>query len=149
MRVPGNLVVRASWLFGRAGWNFVEAILKQVEEGKERLSVVTDQMGRPTSTTDLSGAIVALLETGASGVYHFANRGEVSWYEFAREILWLSGHGEVPLDPITSQALSRPAPRPSYSTLDTGKYERRTGRPIRDFRDPLSEYLLRRAHPEA
>ena len=56
MRLPGSLVVRASWLFGRSGWNFVEAILKQVETGKTRLSVVVDQVGRPTSTTDLSEA---------------------------------------------------------------------------------------------
>ena len=89
-------MVRASWLFGRCGWNFVEAILKQVEGGKPRLSVVADQVGRPTATTDLSEAIVALLDTGASGIFHFANRGDVSWNEFAREILWAAGRGERP-----------------------------------------------------
>jgi dTDP-4-dehydrorhamnose reductase len=141
--------VRASWLFGRSGWNFVEAILKQVEDGKPRLSVVADQIGRPTATPDLSEGIVALLEAGATGVYHFANEGEVSWHDFAREILWLSGHGEVPVDPITSEQIARPAPRPAYSVLDTGKYERLTGRSIRSFRDPLSEYVAGRARPEA
>jgi dTDP-4-dehydrorhamnose reductase len=149
LRLPGCLVVRASWLFGRSGWNFIEAILRQVEAGKERLSVVVDQVGRPTSTTDLSEAIVALLEAGASGVYHFANRGEVSWNEFAREILWLAGRTDIAVDPTTSEALARPARRPAYSVLDTGKYERLTGRPIRHFRDPLAEYLARRARPEA
>jgi len=149
LRLPGSLVVRASWLFGRCGWNFVEAILEQVEGGKDRLSVVADQVGRPTATTDLSEAIVALLEAGASGVFHFANRGEVSWNEFAREILWLAGRGDVPVDPATSASLARPARRPPYSVLDTGKYERLTGRPIRAFRDPLAEYLARRARPEA
>jgi dTDP-4-dehydrorhamnose reductase len=149
LRLPGNLVVRASWLFGRSGWNFVEAILRQVESGRERLSVVTDQVGRPTATTDLSEAVVALLDAGATGVYHFANRGVVSWNEFAREILWLTGHASVPVDPTTAEALGRPAPRPAYSVLDTGKYERLTGRPIRHFRDPLAEYLARRARPEA
>jgi len=149
LRLPGSLVVRASWLFGRSGWNFVEAILKQVETGKTRLSVVVDQVGRPTSTTDLSEGVLALLEAGASGVYHFANRGEVSWNEFAREILWLAGRSDVAVDPTTAEALARPAPRPAYSVLDTGKYERLTGRPIRHFRDPLAEYLARRARPEA
>ncbi|HEX4438628.1 MAG TPA: dTDP-4-dehydrorhamnose reductase [Thermoanaerobaculia bacterium] len=149
LRLPSSLVVRASWLFGRSGWNFVEAILKQVEDGKPRLSVVADQIGRPTATTDLSEGIVALLEAGATGVYHFANEGEVSWHDFAREILWLSGRGEVPVDPITSEQIARPAPRPAYSVLDTGKYERLTGRSIRSFRDPLAEYVAGRARPEA
>ena len=149
LRLSGSLVVRASWLFGRSGWNFVEAILKQVEAGKKRLSVVVDQVGRPTSTTDLSEALLALLETGSSGIFHFANRGEVSWNEFAREILWLAGCSDVAVDPTTSEALARPARRPAYSVLDTGKYERLTGRPIRHFRDPLAEYLARRARPEA
>ncbi|HEY1249603.1 MAG TPA: dTDP-4-dehydrorhamnose reductase [Thermoanaerobaculia bacterium] len=149
LRLPGSLVVRASWLFGRSGWNFIEAILKQVESGRARLSVVADQVGRPTATTDLSEAILALLDAGASGVYHFANRGEVSWNDFAAEILALAGRGEVPVDPITSEALARPAVRPAYSTLDTGKYERLTGRAVRHFRDPLAEYIARRANPEA
>ncbi len=149
LRLPGSLVVRASWLFGRSGWNFVEAILKQVEAGRTRLTVVTDQVGRPTATTDLSEAVAALLDAGASGVYHFANRGEVSWNEFAREILWLAGRHDVAVEPTTAAALARPARRPAYSVLDTGKYERLTGRPIRSFRDPLAEYLARRARPEA
>ena len=149
LRLPSSLVVRASWLFGRSGWNFVEAILKQVEDGKTRLSVVADQIGRPTATTDLSEGIVSLLEAGATGVYHFANEGEVSWNDFARQILWLAGRGEVPVDAITSEQIARPAPRPAYSVLDTGKYERLTGRSIRSFRDPLAEYVARRARPEA
>jgi dTDP-4-dehydrorhamnose reductase len=149
LRLPGSLVVRASWLFGRSGWNFIEAILRQVESGKRRLSVVTDQVGKPTATTDLSEAIVALLEAGASGVYHFANRGEVSWNEFAREILWHALVPDVLVEPTTAEALARPARRPAYSVLDSGKYERLTGRPIRSFREPLIEYLARRARPEA
>ena len=136
LRLPSSLVVRASWLFGRSGWNFVEAILKQVEEGKPRLSVVADQVGRPTATPDLSEAIAALLEAGATGVYHFANRGEVSWHDFApRDPLALPDAATSPVDAVTSAQIARPAPRPAYSVLDTGKYERLTGRPMRRFRD--------------
>jgi len=149
LRLADSLVVRASWLFGRAGWNFVEAILKQVESGKERLAVVADQVGRPTGTADLSEALVALIEAGATGLFHFANRGEVSWHEFAREILWLAGRERIPIDAISSEELNRPAPRPAYSVLDTGKYERFTGFRIRHFREPLADYIARRARPEA
>jgi dTDP-4-dehydrorhamnose reductase len=149
MEAPSALVVRASWLFGRGGWNFIEAILKQVEEGKAELTVVDDQRGKPTATTDLSDAIVALLALGASGIYHFANEGEVSWYDFAREILQLAGREDVRVRPTTSAALSRPAARPAYSVLDTSKYRTVTGRGIRHFREPLVEYVARRARPEA
>jgi dTDP-4-dehydrorhamnose reductase len=102
LRAPGALVVRSSWLFGRSGWNFVEAILKQVEGGREELAVVSDQRGRPTATPDLADAIVALLQAGATGVFHFANRGEASWHEFARAILDLSGRSDVPIAAIDS-----------------------------------------------
>jgi len=149
LETPSALVVRASWLFGRAGWNFIEAILKQVEQGKRELSVVHDQHGKPTATTDLSEAIVALLALGATGIYHFANQGEVTWYDFAREILLLAGKGDVTVRPTTSAALARPAVRPAYSVLDTSKYEALTGRAVRHFREPLVEYVARRARPEA
>lgn len=147
--LPTGLVVRSSWLFGRCGWNFVEAILRQVEVGKRQLPVVQDQRGKPTATGDLSEAIVALLQAGAIGVYHFANRGEVSWLEFARDILRLSGHGDVSVEPVSSGSLDRPAKRPAYSVLETFKYESVTGRPIRHYREPLAEYLSKRALPEA
>jgi len=149
LTVPGGLVVRASWLFGLSGWNFIEAILKQVEEGKKRLAVVFDQRGRPTATPDLAEAILALMDAGINGVCHFANRGEVSWFEFARAILDFAGYADVEVQPIDSMSLGRPAMRPAYSVLDTSRYETLTGRRIRHFGEPLKEYLLQRRRPEA
>ncbi len=149
LRVPSGLVVRSSWLFGPAGWNFIEAILKQVEAGRRRLTVVNDQTGRPTATSDLAEAILALVEAGAVGIYHFANRGEVSWFDFAREILVLSGRDDVLVEPTDSEKLARPARRPAYSVLDISRYERVTGRAVRHYREALVEYLARRALPEA
>lgn len=149
LRLPSGLVVRSSWLFGSAGWNFIEAILKQVEAGRHTLTVVNDQTGRPTATSDLSEAILTLIEGGAVGTYHFANRGEVTWFDFAREILALSGHTEVEVQPTDSATLGRPARRPPYSVLDISRYERVTGRPVRHYREALAEYLARRALPQA
>jgi dTDP-4-dehydrorhamnose reductase len=149
LAVAGALVVRSSWLFGRGGWNFVEAILKQAEGGRRKLFVVNDQRGRPTAATDLSEALLALLLSGAVGTYHFANRGEVTWFDFAREILALSEHSSIEIEPIDSSSLDRPARRPAYTVLDTSKYSRLTGRVIRHFREPLVEYLAARARPEA
>jgi dTDP-4-dehydrorhamnose reductase len=149
LRAPNALVVRSSWLFGPGGWNFVEAILKQVADGRRELAVVSDQRGRPTATPDLADAIVALLLSGATGLYHFANAGEATWFDFAREILDRSGCRDVALRPIDSATLARPAARPLYSVLDTTRYERRTGRSIRSWRDALAEHLAARARPEA
>jgi dTDP-4-dehydrorhamnose reductase len=149
LRVPTGLVVRSSWLFGAGGWNFIEAILKQAESGKGVLTVVNDQRGKPTATQDLSEAILALIEAGAVGVYHFANRGEVTWFDFAREILALAKRTDVEVEPTDSATLNRPAARPANSALDVSRYERVTGRPVRHYRDPLIEYLARRTRPEA
>jgi dTDP-4-dehydrorhamnose reductase len=148
LSVPTGLVVRSSWLFGRGGWNFVEAILGQVASGKRELKVVNNQRGRPTATTDLAEAVLALLEVGAVGVFHFANGGEATWFDFAQDILLLSGHGDVALKPTTSEELARPARRPAFSVLATEKYEKVTGREIRHYREPLIEYLAARAEPE-
>lgn len=149
LSLPNALVVRSSWLFGRGGWNFVEAILKQVDQGRSKLEVVRDQRGRPTATPDLAEAIVALLHSGATGVFHFANRGETTWLEFAREILSLAGREDVTVRPIDSETLARPAKRPAYSALDTTLYEKRTALPIRSWQDALAEYLALRSRPEA
>jgi dTDP-4-dehydrorhamnose reductase len=149
LRVPSGLVVRSSWLFGHRGWNFIEAILKQAEAGRRTLPVVNDQTGCPTATPDLAEAILALIEASAVGIYHFANHGEVTWFDFAREILDLAGHGDVGVAPIDSAALGRPARRPAYSVLDTSRYEKVTARPVRHYRDALVEYLARRGRIQA
>jgi len=144
LEAPGALVVRSSWLFGSGGPNFVEAMLKQAESGKKEVRVVADQTGRPTATSDLAEALVALAERYASGIVHYANAGEVSWNAFAREIYRQAGFGDVKVEPIASADLARPAVRPAYSVLSTEKYERLTGTAPRDFREPLGEYLRRR-----
>jgi dTDP-4-dehydrorhamnose reductase len=144
LSAPGALVVRASWLFGNHGPNFVEAMLKQAESGKSEVRVVADQVGRPTATTDLAAALVRLADANVSGIVHYANAGEISWNGFAREIYRLAGLSGIEVVPITSAELARPAVRPPYSVLSTGKYERLTGTTPRDYREPLAEYLDRR-----
>jgi dTDP-4-dehydrorhamnose reductase len=121
--------------------------LKQAESGKKEVRVVVDQVGRPTATTDLAEALLALSDAGASGIVHYANAGEVSWNALAREIYRQAGYESVDVLPITASELSRPAIRPAYSVLSTRKYEATTGRAPRDFREPLAEYLTRRRVP--
>ena len=141
--LPGALIVRTSWLFGKNGPNFVEAILAQVGK-KDELSVVSDQVGSPTYTVDLADALARLVEADASGTFHAANEGYCSWFDYAREILRLSGAAGINVKPITTEELGRPALRPAYSVLSKGKYGSTTGHRMRGWEESLRDYLNHR-----
>lgn len=102
---PEALIIRTSWLFGREGVDFVDKILRA-----ENPVVVDDQWGRPTFCDDLVEATLALL--GQSGVFHVANGGEATWYDFARAVREV-GRKETEEESI----------RPRYSVLATKKIE--------------------------
>jgi dTDP-4-dehydrorhamnose reductase len=139
----GALVVRTSWVYGR-GRNFPAAILAQAREGKP-LRVVADQRGRPTYASDLAEAILGLVGATASGVVNFANDGEATWLAFARAVLDSCGFADRPIEPLTTEQLGLPAPRPAYSVLDLGK-ARSFGVTPRHWREALAAYL---ASPDA
>ncbi|WP_199621241.1 dTDP-4-dehydrorhamnose reductase [Paenibacillus alkalitolerans] len=109
-------IVRTSWLYGRHGNNFVKTMLKLGSE-RERLKVVHDQVGSPTSTLDLARFLLELVRTDYYGIYHASNAGSCSWYEFAKAIFEESGL-KVQVDPCTTGQIPRPAPRPAYSVMD-------------------------------
>ena len=138
------LVVRTSWLFGAGGVNFVDTILKKVESGGREISVVDDQIGRPTFVADLAGSIRRLVERNVTGVVHFANAGEVTWHELASEAIAREGHAHVKVRAVPSSEFPRPARRPRWSVLDTSLYERLTGVAPRSWREGLGEYLADR-----
>jgi dTDP-4-dehydrorhamnose reductase len=131
-----HLIVRTSWLFGTHGPNFVEAIRNQIRKGVDSLRVVNDQRGRPTYTPHLARAIVRLVLENAQGVVHYADADECSWYDFACAIA-----PGFPIHAVTSEEFPRPARRPAYSVLSTGRYEELTGVSPDSWRDGLREYL--------
>ncbi len=137
-----HLILRTSWLFGAGGHNFVEAILARAEAG-EPLRVVTDQVGRPTHTVDLAMAVIRLLDASADGTHHFANAGQCSWHEFAREIVRQAGF-TCEVATLTSAELNRPAARPAYSVLDTSGYTALTGHRPAPWQEALGRYLASR-----
>ncbi len=142
------LIIRTSWLFGPGGKNFVETMLRLATE-REALRVVDDQVGSPTYTADLAQAIFRLLAAGQAGIFHFANAGYCSWYEFSREIIrqYVASGGEVALQrhlPITTSEYPLPAPRPAYSVFSTAKYQASCGGEIPSWQDALGRYLIRR-----
>jgi dTDP-4-dehydrorhamnose reductase len=146
----GAYLLRTSWLFGPGGPNFVRTILKALLTQAE-VRVVHDQRGRPTYTEDLASAVISVAgldgrAPAASGCYHFANAGVVTWHEFTIAVAEAARAQGLHLKadriaPTTSDEIRRPAPRPAYSVLDTSKVERALGRAARDFRLALQDYL--------
>jgi dTDP-4-dehydrorhamnose reductase len=134
-------IVRTSWLYGKQGKNFVSTILRLANERPE-LRVVDDQRGSPTSTVSLSLALRALLETGAYGIYHFTDetKGGISWFDFANEIVRLSGL-RTRVIPIPTSEFPLPARRPVNSVLETTVFSAVTGHAPVDWKEALKEYL--------
>jgi dTDP-4-dehydrorhamnose reductase len=141
-RATKHLILRTSWLFGVEGPNFVEAIRNQIRKGTNPLRVVSDQRGRPTYTPHLARAIARLAPV-ATGIVHYADSGECSWFDFARAIAEYSG-ANVEVIPVSTAEFPRPATRPAYSVLSTRRYEELTGVTPDSWREGLREYLTRR-----
>jgi dTDP-4-dehydrorhamnose reductase len=140
----GNLVVRTSWLFGR-GRNFIGAILSQAAlrrsgEARGPLRVVDDQTGRPTYAVDLAAALLALVDSGARGLYHVANDGIATWWELARFCLDEAGFGDLAIERIRTEDLDLPAPRPAWSILDCSRAAG-LGIRMRSWKDAVRAYL--------
>lgn len=140
--VPDCCIVRTSWLFGPGGKCFPDTILN-LAANRPQLEVVTDQRGSPTYAVDLARAIIQLCHQEASGIVHVTNRGDSSWYEFAREIITLTGLNTLVRE-TTSDKFVRPAPRPKYSVLSPQSLEQR-GIAMPDWRDAVKRYLSMRA----
>lgn len=143
-------VIRTSWLFGVPGKNFVETMVRLMRE-KEQLSIVYDQVGRPTYCQDLAEVALDLLDE--EGIFHFANTFQTSWFQYAQEIEQQARHLHFPLkvnaiEPISSREYPALAERPAYSTLNTHKIESLLGRKIRPWQEALHDYLLLLKHPE-
>ncbi len=128
-------LIRTSWLYGKHGKNFVQTMIDLGKKGHQ-LTVVNDQIGKPTWTYDLAESVLTLLvEHRPYGIYHLVNEEAVSWYDFAVEIFQQL---EMPVDilPVSSQEFSRPAPRPRNSALGNTKFPL-----LRSHKDALQQYL--------
>ena len=134
-----HVIVRTAWLYGAGGTNFVDTILRKARAG-EPLRVVDDQRGSLTWTADLARALVRLMEEDVRGTFHCTNAGDGTWFDVAAAIVELSG-AKTRLERIDTETLARPAPRPRYSVLDCGKFERTTGTNMPHWRDALKRYL--------
>ena len=116
------VIIRTAWLYSANGNNFVKT-MRRLGGEKECLNVVADQIGSPTFAGDLAQAIVNILpqmNESNKGIYHYTNEGVCSWYDFATEIMNLSGLN-CKVNPIPSSAYPTKATRPFYSVLSKEK----------------------------
>lgn len=148
---PQHIILRTSWVFGVYGNNFVKTMLRLAQE-RDELSIVSDQIGGPTSAHSIALVLWRIAELYRSagycvwGTYHFSGAPACSWYTFAHEIfqqateLKLTQHSPV-LTPINSRDYHTPAKRPAYSVLDNSKIQQQFNIRQSDWRIELNDML--------
>lgn len=151
---PKHVILRTSWVFGAHGVNFLKTMLK-LAQARDKLSIVSDQVGSPTSAAMLADAtaVIAkqLFETGATqkyGTYHLVAEGETSWHGYAQWVVTkanaLGLNTKIAPDAIraiTTQEYPMPAPRPANSRLDTSKVVSVFGLKLPSWRDEVASVL--------
>lgn len=132
-------IARVSWLYGKEGDSFVHKIVRAAD-ARGALGVVADEIATPTYAEDLAEALLKLADTRLNGWYHLVNEGECSRYEYAQEIMRLTGREHIPITPTKLADFKRPAPTPPYSTLKNlvGTH---AGITLRPWQDALAGYL--------
>lgn len=131
-------IIRTAWLYGD-GKNFVKTMLR-LSEINDMVRVVGDQVGSPTSTKELSGAIAHLLFTENYGLFHGTCEGSCSWAQFTEEIFRLAGKS-TKVNAITTAEYGAPAPRPAYSILENYMLKLTTDYKFADWHDAIAEYI--------
>ena len=167
---PSALVLRTAWVYGPTGANFLRTMLRLAGE-RERLRVVDDQIGNPTSALDIAEALIDLalkatapadtpaIGAGAperafspamGGIFHMTAAGETSWCGFARAIMAGSaarGARAVPVDAIGTADYPTPARRPANSRLDCSRLAEHWAVRLPDWRHGLGTVLDRLLPP--
>jgi dTDP-4-dehydrorhamnose reductase len=136
--VPRFYVVRTSWLYASNGANFIHKILERAAAG-QRLRVVADEVATPTLASDLAEAVARLIETGQHGIYHLANAGHCSRYDWACKALELAGY-DVPVEPITRADYPRPSTPPAFTAL-ANQAAAALGITLRPWQAALEEFM--------
>jgi len=148
---PCSYIIRTAWLYGKYGNNFVHTMVRLMNE-QDEVKVVNDQRGSPTWTFDLASVILTLIKTVDSGkdipfgVYHFTNEGNITWFDFAKEIYRQGRENgritkECAVKPCTSAEYPAKVKRPAYSVLDKNKIKTALGIKIPAWEESLREFF--------
>lgn len=136
-------IVRTAWLYGD-GKNFVKTMLGLTEK-YDKVTVVGDQYGSPTSATELAKAIACLVPTDNYGLFHGTCEGSTNWADFTREIYRLAGKNTV-VETVTTEQYNKNAggivaPRPAYSILENYMFKLTTNHMFADWEKAIAEYI--------
>lgn len=139
---PKSFILRTAWVYGE-GKNFVNTMLR-LAQNNNKIRVVADQYGTPTSALELARVIIFLMETESFGTYHATCEGSTSWYEFAVTIFQKAGV-EVEVEPISTSEYHAVAPRPKYSILDNKALREQHGYYMKDWKEAFTEFMSERS----
>ena len=138
-----HFIVRTAWLYSYYGKNFVKTMVNLAKTHSE-ITVVNDQLGNPTNAVDLAHHLLKLAVSHDYGIYHCTGNGVCSWYEFAAEIIRLSGL-PCKVTPCTSAeyAAQHPASanRPAWSALENRALRCSVGDEMRDWKDAICDFF--------
>ena len=138
-----HIIVRTAWLYSPYGSNFVKTMVR-LAKNNDRITVVDDQLGNPTNAVDLAYHILKLAVSHDYGTYHCTGNGVCSWYEFASEIVRLSGE-TCTVEPISSAAYAAQHPesanRPAWSALENRILRCTVGDNMREWKDALQDFF--------
>lgn len=141
------LVIRTAWVYSLDGRNFLNTMLRLMNE-RDELRVVEDQVGTPTSTRSLADVLLRAVEADLSGIHHWTDAGVASWYDFAAAIADEAGRSGIlqqtpMIQPVSSSEFPTTAARPVSSTLDKSSLRAAAGYDGRHWRSALGEVLSR------
>jgi dTDP-4-dehydrorhamnose reductase len=141
-----GIIIRTSWLYSSFGHNFVKTIIRMAQE-KGELRVVNDQTGSPTWAADLAAATLKIIDRCKSrmdqtqyGLYHYSNEGSCTWYDFAEEIIRLTGL-KAKINPVATSEYPSKAVRPSYSVMNKNLIKNWLGIDIPDWKVSLAKCI--------
>jgi dTDP-4-dehydrorhamnose reductase len=136
----GSRIFRTAWLYGPFGTNFAKRIIKKALSTKDEIKVVHDQKGQPTSTFDLASQLMKARQSSiAAGIYHATNSGDATWWEFATELVRLSGESANRVIPVSSSEFASKVKRPEYSVLDHSQWASSGVAAMRNWKEALQE----------
>lgn len=138
-----HFIIRTAWLYGD-GKNFVKTMLR-LSESNDKVRVVCDQFGSPTSAIELAKAIAYLLPTDNYGLFHGTCEGSTNWADFTKEIFRLAGKNTfveaISSEEYSANAKAIVAPRPSYSILENYMLKLTTNYRFAQWEDAIAEYI--------